>query len=156
MTAGIAMKKSMKSMKKPSELVPHSQSPDEVCAFFGVDPEDGLEEHQVLENRDKYGENKLDEEEGKSLFELIQEQFEDLLVRILLAAAGVSFLLAYFDEESHGEGWVAYVEPLVILLILIANAFVGVYQEQNAENALAALKKLQPEVAMVRGYVHFV
>jgi len=143
------MKKSMKSMKKPSELVPHAQSPDEVCAFFGVDPDEGLSDDMVLEYRDKYGENKLDEEEGKSLFELIQEQFEDLLVRILLAAAAVSFALAYFDDESHGEGWTAYVEPLVILLILIANAFVGVYQEQNAENALAALKKLQPEVAMV-------
>ncbi|CAK0899634.1 unnamed protein product, partial [Prorocentrum cordatum] len=103
----------------------------------------------VSEQRARFGRNELDAEEKKSLCQLIYAQFEDLLVRILLASAGVSFGLAYFDEKSQEEGWTAYVEPLVILLILIANAFVGVWQESNAEQALEALKRLQSDAAMV-------
>jgi hypothetical protein len=42
--------------------------------------------------------------------------------QILLLAAGISFVLAYLEEGSHEEGLRAYIEPLVIVLILILNA----------------------------------
>jgi len=126
---------------------PHTRSVDETLEHFGVKVDLGLSSQQVLAQRSKFGENKLDEQESKSIWALIIEQFEDLLVRILLVSAGVSFILAYLDEKAVEEGWTAYVEPLVILLILIANAIVGVWQETNAESALEALKKLQPEHA---------
>ncbi|CAD7924326.1 unnamed protein product [Amoebophrya sp. A120] len=148
-TSSSSMKSAMK--KQPmakGAFVPESMEVADVLNYFETDLDQGLNSEQVEELRAKYGPNELAAEEGKSIFELIKEQFEDQLVKILLGAAAVSFLLAFFDESSAEEGFAAYVEPLVILLILIANAFVGVYQEKKADNALEALKKLQPETAL--------
>lgn len=75
--------------------------------------------------------------------------FHAQVLQVLLLAAVVSFALAYFEEGEESEGIRAYIEPAVILLILALNAFVGVWQESNAEAALEALKDMQPESASV-------
>uniref|UniRef100_A0A674N3M6 P-type Ca(2+) transporter n=1 Tax=Takifugu rubripes TaxID=31033 RepID=A0A674N3M6_TAKRU len=125
----------------------HTKSATEVLDHFGVNENTGLTLEQVKVHFEKYGPNELPAEEGKSLWELVVEQFEDLLVRILLLAACVSFVLALFEEGE--ETTTAFVEPIVILLILIANAVIGVWQERNAENAIEALKEYEPEMGKV-------
>ncbi|XP_068161225.1 ATPase sarcoplasmic/endoplasmic reticulum Ca2+ transporting 1, like isoform X3 [Antennarius striatus] len=125
----------------------HTKGPAECLAYFGVNEQTGLTTDQFKKNLEKHGYNELPAEEGKSIWELIVEQFEDLLVRILLLAACISFVLAWFEEGE--ETVTAFVEPFVILLILIANAVVGVWQERNAEDAIEALKEYEPEMGKV-------
>uniref|UniRef100_A0A8C3GUM4 P-type Ca(2+) transporter n=1 Tax=Corvus moneduloides TaxID=1196302 RepID=A0A8C3GUM4_CORMO len=125
----------------------HSIPVLDVLRRFGVSESCGLSPEQVRRNREKYGPNELPAEEGKSLWELVLEQFEDLLVRILLMAAFLSFILAWFEEGE--ETTTAFVEPIVIIMILIANAVVGVWQERNAESAIEALKEYEPEMGKV-------
>uniref|UniRef100_A0A668SLA6 Calcium-transporting ATPase n=1 Tax=Oreochromis aureus TaxID=47969 RepID=A0A668SLA6_OREAU len=125
----------------------HTKTPAECLAYFSVNENTGLTPDQFKKNLDKYGFNELPAEEGKSIWELVIEQFEDLLVRILLLAACISFVLAWFEEGE--ETVTAFVEPFVILLILIANAVVGVWQERNAESAIEALKEYEPEMGKV-------
>ena len=113
----------------------------EVMKHFDTNNAQGLSSAQAKANLGKYGPNELDKEEEDSLWDKIKEQFEDLLARILLLAATISFVIAVMGDGD--EGIAAYVEPFVILLILVLNAIVAIYQDDDAESALEALKDMQ-------------
>ena len=107
----------------------------------------GLSEktNHIEKLRLRFGANEMPEEKGQNFIKLILKQFDDLLVKILIVAAIVSFILAAVD----GDGELAFVEPTVIVLILIANATVGVVTETNAEKAIEELKAYQADLATV-------
>jgi Ca2+ transporting ATPase len=124
----------------------YARSVTEVLEAFGVDPAKGLTDSQVSEHARIYGRNVLPQEPCTPFWKLVLKQFDDLLVKILIAAAVISFVLAVIDGET---GLGAFLEPSVILLILAANAAVGVITETNAEKALEELKAYQADVATV-------
>lgn len=127
-----------------------SWSVEDCLKEYDVKLDKGLSSFDVEKRLERYGPNELAKQKGKPLWLLVLEQFDDMLVKILLVAAFISFILAYMHGGETGEsGFEAYVEPFVILLILVLNAIVGVWQETNAEKALEALKEMQSESAKV-------
>ncbi|KAG9323490.1 hypothetical protein KVV02_007815 [Mortierella alpina] len=134
------------SLDQPAMNDSFTRTPKVVLDHFKVNPDRGLTAAQVQEGLKEHGKNELPEEDPTPLWEMILEQFKDQLVIILLVAAAVSFVLAMLEEDDSGT---AFVEPIVILLILIANAAVGVIQESNAEKAIEALKEYSPHEAKV-------
>ena len=113
---------------------------------LGSDLVRGLRAEQIPEKRAKYGENKLQEKKKKTLSQRFLDQFKDVMILILLAAAAVSFAIACMEGEP-GE----FFEPVLILLIVILNAVMGVAQESKAEKALDALKGLSaPHARVIR------
>ncbi|KAL9131850.1 MAG: hypothetical protein Q9217_000296 [Psora testacea] len=121
-------------------------STEEALAHFSVKEQQGLSDQQVRTATQKYGRNALPEDPPTPLWQLVLEQFKDQLVIILLGSAAISFVLALFEDE---EGWTAFVDPAVILTILILNAVVGVSQESSAEKAIAALQEYSANEAKV-------
>ncbi|CAA0827184.1 Calcium-transporting ATPase 2- endoplasmic reticulum-type [Striga hermonthica] len=132
---------------KENQFKPWSQSVSQCLKEYKVELDKGLSAHKVKDRRQAHGSNELQKEAKNPLWKLVLEQFNDTLVKILLLAALISFILVYLQESEPGLE--SYVEPFVILSILILNAIVGVWQEGNAEKALEALKDLQCESCKV-------
>jgi magnesium-transporting ATPase (P-type) len=76
-----------------------TKSTDDALAELSVAVAEGLSDEEVEKRREQHGWNELPADEGKSLWELILEQFEDLLVRILLLAAIISFVSATLQRN---------------------------------------------------------
>lgn len=117
-----------------------------VLKAMGTDPAQGLRQEQVLQLRRQYGENRLREKKKKSNWKRFLDQFKDIMILILIAAALISFVIACTQANPK-----EFFEPALILLIVILNAVMGVVQENKAEKALDALKGLSaPHARVIR------
>lgn len=117
---------------------------NEVLEKLGVDPKVGLRSAEVNERLQKYGENKLKEKKKKSTLSRFFDQFKDVMIIILIIAAIISFAVVVIEKN-----WGELFEPALILLIVVLNAIMGVYQEGKAEKALDALKNMSAPHARV-------
>eukprot|EP00892_Ulva_mutabilis_P001770 jgi/Ulvmu1/11594/UM079_0038.1 len=136
------------------EHCPWAEPVEVVLNQLDVDSKCGLTSDEAERRIAKHGPNELSQGEKTSQWQLFIEQFDDALVKVLLLAAAISFGLALLQDADEGEGIREFIEPFVILLILILNAIVGVWQESNAENALESLKKMQPQTCTVLRDAH--
>ena len=128
-------------------MCPHHDSIDQVLQSLSTNPTAGLTPEQVKERQAKYGPNKLREKPKKTTFQRFLEQFKDVMILILLAAAAISFVIACIEKDPT-----EFFEPVLILLIVVLNAVMGVVQEGKAEKVLEALKGLSaPQARVIRG-----
>ena len=104
--------------------------------------QNGLSTEEVKKRQEKYGENALKAKKKKSLFQKFLAQFKDFSIIILIIAAIVSGIVGI----SNGEG---VTDTIIILIVVIANAIIGVTQEAKAEKSLEALQKLTDHASKV-------
>lgn len=125
----------------------YHETKEAVLKELSSDPQSGLTSAQAAERLATYGENKLQEKKKKTNLQRFLDQFKDVMILILLAAAAISFTVACIEGEPK-----EFFEPVLILLIVILNAVMGVLQESKAEKALDALKNLSaPHARVLRG-----
>ncbi|MDD6268455.1 MAG: calcium-translocating P-type ATPase, PMCA-type [Oscillospiraceae bacterium] len=124
----------------------YSKKANELLEELNTDKQNGLSSAEALSRKEKYGENKLREKKKKTTLQRFLDQFKDVMILILIAAAIVSFTVVCVEKN-----WKELFEPSLIVIIVILNAIMGVYQEGKAEKALNALKNMSaPHARVIR------
>ncbi|NLB36310.1 MAG: ATPase, partial [Clostridiales bacterium] len=121
----------------------HSNTAMQVIKKLNTNPQTGLSSTHAKAKLNSDGENKLIEKKQKGLIMRFFSQFANFMVIVLLIASGISFFTALW--EGSGD----YIDPIIILLIVVVNAIIGVVQESRAQHAIDALKKLSAPTARV-------
>jgi len=98
---------------------------------------EGLSEEEAAGLLASKGENILEEGKKKSTLQVFAEQFRDLLVVILIAAAVISMLSGNVEST------------IVIVAVIVLNAVLGTVQHEKAQKSLASLKSLSSPTAKV-------
>ena len=95
----------------------------------------GLTEEEANKRLEKYGENKLAERKKKSNFIIFLNQFNDLMIILLIFASVFSAVISYIQKES-------YADSVIILIIVIINATLSFIEEKKADKAIEELNKM--------------
>lgn len=116
----------------------HASTAETVARSLGVDPGKGLRAADVERRLNEVGPNHLPEPPRRSALALFVDQFRNLLVIVLMAAAVLAGVVGDVKDT------------VVIAVVLTFNAALGFFQEHRAERSLAALRAMLVPVARVR------
>ncbi|HEB77515.1 MAG TPA: HAD family hydrolase, partial [Methylothermaceae bacterium] len=123
----------------PLRQVPwHALTAKAALQRLQVDPVRGLSEAEAGSRRQHYGLNRLVEKPPVTVWQLLLRQFRSFLILILVGAAGLAWFVGDFRNA------------IIILVVVVINAMLGLYQEYRAEQSLALLKKMLVPEAEVR------
>ena len=124
----------------------HNKSAEDALRELGTDGEEGLSSAEAKKRLAQFGANKLAEKKKKSTLRRFFEQFKDVMIIILMLAAAVSFVVACVEGDP-----MEFIEPALIIFIVILNAVLGLVQENKAEKALEALQNMSaPHARAIR------
>ncbi|WP_315784824.1 cation-translocating P-type ATPase [Fischerella sp. JS2] len=136
-----------------STIVWHSLEVDKAIELLSTNADTGLSPQEAQQRLEQYGANELEETGGRSAWEILVDQFKNIMLLMLIAVAIVSGILDLLALQ-RGElkaGEVPFKDTIAILAIVVLNGILGYVQESRAEKALAALKKLSsPNVRVIR------
>ena len=116
-------------------------SAEEVLQQENASP-DGLSSQEAARRLEEHGPNKLKEAQKATLLQRFIEQLKDPMLIILLCAAAVSAVTSLIEGESMAE-------VIIILVVVLLNAVLGVYQESKAEAAIEALQTMTAATSKV-------
>jgi magnesium-transporting ATPase (P-type) len=129
--------KPMNKLNNP-ETVWHSLESGQLFEQTGSS-EDGLDHNEIELRQSKFGPNRLPPPPGRSLWQRMAAQFQNLLILVLLVAAAGTLLLGHTIDAA------------VIIGVVVINALIGFIQEGKAERALDAVRKmLSPQATVIR------
>lgn len=103
---------------------------------------DGLETAEAAARLERDGANRLRGKEPEPLWKRFLGQMRDPMTIILLVAAAVSGVTAVYAGES-------FADVVIILLVVVLNAALGVFQESKAERAIEALQQMTAATSKV-------
>ena len=95
----------------------------------------GLSTEEASKRLEEYGENKLAERKKKSNFIIFLNQFNDLMIILLIFASVFSAVISYIQKES-------YADSIIILIIVVINATLSFIEEKKADKAIEELNKM--------------
>ena len=116
-------------------------SPEEVLKEQNSSPE-GLSQAEAEKRLEQTGPNKLKEGKKDSLLKKFLKELADPMIIILIVAAAISGVTAFYEGES-------FTDVIIILAVVIINAVLGVFQESKAEAAIAALQEIAAATSKV-------
>lgn len=129
----------------------HTLDAQKTLQELGSNPETGLTSQQVEERLQQYGSNEIEEAAGRSAWEILIDQFKNIMLLMLIAVAMISGILDLIALQQGKVQGVPFKDTIAILLIVVLNGVLGYLQESRAEKALAALKSLSsPKVRVIR------
>lgn len=96
---------------------------------------DGLNQEEAQKRLEKYGENKLIERKKKSNIIIFLNQFNDLMIILLIVASILSAIVSYIQKES-------YADSIIIIIIVVVNAILSYIEEKKADMAIEELNKM--------------
>lgn len=125
------------------DFVAYRESTDSIVSKLDSNVSQGLSSSEAQARIEKYGANEIQAEENRTLLQKFLDQFKDFMIIVLLVAA----VVAGFVGIAEGEG---IADSIIILIVVILNAIMGVFQEQQAENAIESLRSMASPEAHVR------
>ncbi|AFY36972.1 ATPase, P-type (transporting), HAD superfamily, subfamily IC [[Leptolyngbya] sp. PCC 7376] len=147
------MRDSSRSFSPPDQHLSWYQiSIQKVLGQLQVDPQQGLATGTLEQRQKIYGSNEIEEGHGRSPWEILLDQFKDIMLIMLIVVAIISGVLDFIELRNGGlDGSFPFKDTIAILTIVIINGVLGFVQESRAEKALAALKKMSsPSVRVLR------